>query len=188
MNARPAHTEAVPRAHFRRMLSGRMIATGIAALLLLAIMATSAAAAGPVRSKGGGFDFVAPAGLFCPFTLHWVADDTHMNVLTFPVQANGDQLTLRTGHAAGSSLTYVDTGASLVVPESYKLTQITHADGTMDWYIDGSVVIGTAPTDVGGPYLRLYKGNLHFFLDAQSDVLGYSFDGTYVDLCAALGS
>ena len=165
----------------------RVLAAGIAALVVLAALVAPVAAAGPVRSTGGGFDFTIPAGFVCPFPVRWVANDSNLNVATYPVQPNGDQLTRETGHPS-STLTNLDTGRTLVINESFGQEQITHANGTVDLWIDGTVIGAAFPTDFGGPYLRLFTGHLHWQLDAESNLLASSFDGAYTDLCAALAS
>ena len=171
----------------RKRPAVRVLAAGITALTVLAAVVAPAAAAGPVRSTGSGFDFTIPAGDVCPFAVQWVANDSNMNVATYPVQPNGDQLTRKTGTAT-DTLTNVDTGKTLVLSESPEQEWISHADGSVDLWVDGTIIGAAFPTDFGGPYLRLFTGHLHWQLDAEGDLLASSFDGTYTDLCAALAS
>jgi hypothetical protein len=63
---------------------------------------------------------------------------------------------------------------------------VFHADGSLDALIRGTIVAGYYPTDVGGPSMWLFRGNLHDVIDATFTATAHSFRGNATDLCAAL--
>jgi hypothetical protein len=166
----------------------RFVTVGAGTLLLLASFATPAAAAGPVHGTGGfTFDYTFGAGVMCPFDLHWVQDGSRQQALTFPVQSNGDQLTRFAG-LEWSTVTNVDTGATMVVGGGLRMDFIAHRDGTFEYFVDGTVVAGYVTTDAPGAGLWLFHGRLHDTIASDGfSTTSHSFEGGATDLCAALG-
>jgi len=164
------------------------VAVGAGTLLLLATIAAPAAAAGPEHGTGGfSYDLELPAGSVCPFALHWVEDGSRMQALTFPVQANGDQL-FRYSGPQWSTFTNLDSPGvpPLVVGGGLRLDLIFHANGTADVRVDGTVVVLYFETDAPGPSAWLLHGRTHDTLDAGFNTISHAFNGKAVDLCAAL--
>ena len=167
----------------------RFLAAGVSALLLVATLATPAAAGGPTHTKGWTtFDMTFDPGVLCTFPVRWVEDGSRMDVLTFPVQRNGDLVVIAYG-PQWSTVTDITSGASMIVGGPTLQTFVTHADKTLDVWIDGTVVVGYLyPTDSPGPSLSWALGHTHDTLDAGQNTVTHSFKGKVVDLCAALAA
>ena len=165
----------------------RFIAVGTCTLLLITTFASPAAAARPEHGTGGfSYDLTFDPGDLCPsFGVHWVEDGSRMQALTFPVQANGDQL-VRYAGPQWSTFTNLATHFSMVVGGGLRLDLVLHQNGTADVWVDGSVVVTYFKTDAPGPSAWLFHGNLHDTLDAGFNTISHSFKGKAVDLCAAL--
>jgi hypothetical protein len=128
---------------------------------------------------------VFPAGLSCPFPVEWAFESKNLQSKTFPVQANGDQLVRQTGHVM-TTVTNLDSGASLVVNTSDRQDFLFHADGTIDVTINGGALAAYYPTDLGGPAMYYFKGHLHDLVDSEFTLVSHQFSGRSTDLCAAL--
>jgi hypothetical protein len=160
------------------------LALGAALVLTLAI-APSVQAAGPDHSKVGTWSLTLDAGVVCDFAVQWDVDATNTNQLVFPVQADGDQV-VRSAGRGYATVTNLDTDESIVVMGGYRQDLVFHEDGTFDIYINGTVLAGYFPTDVGGPSMWWLKGHLHDEADSAFTAVGHDFVGNATDLCAAL--
>ena len=125
----------------------RFIAVGTCTLLLITTFASPAAAARPEHGTGGfSYDLTFDPGDLCPsFGVHWVEDGSRMQALTFPVQANGDQL-VRYAGPQWSTFTNLATHFSMVVGGGLRLDLVLHQNGTADVWVDGSVVVSLEET------------------------------------------
>ena len=157
----------------------------IAAACLVAMTASPALAAGPERTPLEGFSVIWPAGVLCEFEVEWdVAAGG--NQLVFPEQPNGDVVVRNVGRARGTVTNLDSPEMSVLVRGGYRQDLVFHADGTIDAIINGTVIAGYFPTDVGGPSQWLFRGHLHDELDATFTATAHSFRGNATDLCAAL--
>jgi hypothetical protein len=158
----------------------------IAAACLLAMTASPALAAKPEKSPLEGFTVTFPAGVLCDFSVEW-SIAAGGNQLVFPERRNGDVVVRSVGRARGT-VTNLDSGPELSVRFRGGIRQdlVFHADGTLDAIINGTVLAGYFPTDVGGPSMWLFRGHLHDRLDATFTATAHSFSGNATDLCAAL--
>jgi hypothetical protein len=157
----------------------------IAAACLVALTASPAAAAGPERTPLEGFTAIWPAGQLCEFSVQWdVAAGGHQ--LVFPEQPNGDVVFRSVGRARVTVTNLDSPQMSVFVRGGYRQDIVVHADGSIDAMINGTVLAGYYPTDVGGPSLWLFRGHLHDELDATFTATAHSFRGNATDLCAAL--
>ena len=154
------------------------------AVLGSALAIAPAAAAGPEKVPNGASTIVWDAGVLCPFEVEWDIPAVG-STLIFPVKANGDQLIRQIGPML-TTVTNLESGASIDLRGGIKLDLIFHADGSIDANISGAVLAGYFPTDLGGPSMWFYRGHLHDVLTADFTVLGHSFSGHATDLCAAL--
>jgi hypothetical protein len=157
----------------------------VVALAALAITVSTATAAGPDHSKVPGFTATFPAGEVCPFTTTWDAPETNVNQLVFPVDGNGDQLVRTTGHDV-TVVTNADTGASITLRGGFRQDLIFRADGTIDVWINGTVLAAAGVPDLGGPSMWWFRGHLHDVLDATFTRTAHTFTGNATDICAAL--
>jgi hypothetical protein len=157
----------------------------VVAFVALGIGVSTAAAAGPDHSKVPGFTATFPAGEVCPFTTTWDAPETNVNQLVFPVDANGDQLVRTSGHGV-TVVTNADTGASITLKGGFRQDLIFRADGTIDVWINGTVLAAAGVPDFGGPSMWWFRGHLHDVLDATFTRTAHSFTGNATDICAAL--
>ena len=166
----------------RRML--RTTISPILALALVGLAAVPAAAAGPERSDIGSFSVDFPAGVLCDFAVRWEFD-AGGHQLVFPVQPNGDQVVRSVGGVTGT-ITNLDGDRSFPIRGDARQDFVFHADGTIDVIINGTVVAGYFPTDVGGPSMWLFRGHLHDEVDGTFTATSHSVSGLATDLCAAL--
>jgi hypothetical protein len=157
----------------------------VVALATLAIALSTAAAAGPVHSKVSGFTATFPAGTVCSFTATWDVKETNVNQLVFPVDTNGDQVVRSAGHVV-TVVTNADTGSSITLSGGFRQDLIFRADGTIDVWINGSVLAAAGIPDFGGPSMWWFRGHLHDVLDATFTRTAHSFIGNAADICAAL--
>jgi hypothetical protein len=63
---------------------------------------------------------------------------------------------------------------------------IFHADGTVDVWINGTILAAYGLPDFGGPSMWWFKGHLHDTADATFTGTSHVFVGNATDLCAAL--
>ena len=157
----------------------------VVAFAALGIMVSTATAAGPDHSKVLGFAATFPAGTVCAFTVTWDPPENNVNQLVFPVDANGDQLVRTTGHDV-IVVTNADTGASITLRGGFRQDLIFRADGTIDVWINGTVLAAAGVPDLGGPSMWWFRGHLHDVLDATFTRTAHSFTGNATDICAAL--
>jgi hypothetical protein len=169
-------------------LRGRALRAGLAAGLLAVSLASPALAGGMpehIRTPGPA-PFVFPAGLSCPFDVEWAFETKGVQVTTFPVQENGDQLVRQTGNVT-ATVTNLENDRSITTNTSDRQDFLFHADGTMDVRINGRALAAYFPGDVGGPAMYLFIGHLDDTVTASDfTVLRHSFSGKAIDLCAAL--
>ncbi len=158
----------------------------LAGTVLAMLLAPAAQAAGPSHAKVGPYSYAFDAGVLCDFAITWDAVVTSDNQLVFPVQDNGDQLIRIVGREL-LVLTNVDSGASIQVNTGFRQDLTFHADGSLDVSIDGTIVAGYFPTDIGGPSWWFFKGHLNDAVDPTFTAVGHTFVGQATDLCAALG-
>ena len=156
----------------------------VLALAILGLAAVPAAAAGPDRSDIGAFTVDFPAGQVCDFAVRWEFD-AGGHLLVFPVQPNGDQVVRSVGAVTGT-ITNLDGDSSFAVRAGTRQDLVFHADGTIDAIINGIVIAGYFPTDVGGPSMWQFRGHLHDELDGTFTATSHSHSGLATDLCAAL--
>ncbi len=91
-----------------------------------------------------------PAGLLCDFEVEWdIAAGG--NQLVFPEQPNGDVVVRNVGRARGTVTNLDSPDMSVLVRGGYRQDLVFHADGTIDAIINGTVIAGYFPTDVGDP-------------------------------------
>jgi len=174
--------------HARAMTRQRMVSFGggLALSVVLGLAsAPIALATGPSHEKGGTSIQTFDAGIVCDFAVEWDSRVTTDNVMLFPVQTNGDQL-LRVSGRELLIVTNLDTDASVVLRGGYREDLLFHADGSIDVTINGTIVAGYFPTDLGGPSMWWYKGHLQDGLDDTFTLLEHAFVGSTTDLCAAL--
>jgi hypothetical protein len=152
---------------------------------LLTVAAGGAAAAGPQRFAFEPFVQTFVAGQVCEFRVRWDSDVLHANTLVFPVNRAGDQVIRSVGEIR-TRITNVDTGKSVTVGGGIRQDLVFHSDGTVNAIIDGTVVAGYFPTDLGGPAMWLFRGHLNDTLDSSFTLLRHQSSGTQQDLCAAL--
>jgi hypothetical protein len=157
----------------------------LAAAFLTALASSPVMAAGPVRTPLEGFTIPWPAGTLCQFAVEWdIAAGG--NQLVFPERPNGDVVFRSVGRALGTVTNLDSPEMSVLVRGGYRQDIVSHADGTYDAIINGTVIAGYFPTDVGGPSQWLFRGHLHDELDATFTATAHSFHGNATDLCAAL--
>jgi len=161
------------------------VSSFVVAFAALGISVSAAAAAGPDHSKASGFTATFPAGTVCPFTATWDVKETNANQLVFPVDANGDQLVRTAGHAI-TVVTNFDTGEWITLSGGVRQDLIFRADGTIDVWINGTVLAAAGVPDLGGPSMWWFRGHLHDVLDATFTRTAHSFTGNATDICAAL--
>lgn len=150
------------------------------------LSASAAAAAGPDHSKLDPLTVDLPAGLVCDFAVRWDFDGG-ANALVFPTRPNGDQLLRQAGLISSARITNLDAGRSVTIRGGGQLSFLTHSDGTLDVIGRGAVIVGYFSTDVGGPSMWLFRGNLHDSVDLSTfTVTKHTFAGSATDLCAAL--
>ncbi len=157
----------------------------VLAFAVLGAMVSTATAAGPDHSKVSASPGVFPAGTYCPFTVTWDVKPSTNNQLVFPVDASGDQLVRITGHD-NTVVTNADTGASITFKGGFRQDLIFHADGTVDVWINGTILAAYGIPDFGGPSMWWFKGHLHDTADATFTGTSHAFVGNATDLCAAL--
>jgi hypothetical protein len=151
----------------------------------LGIGVSTAAAGGPDHSKVPGFTATFPAGEVCRFTTTWDVAETNVNQLVFPVDSNGDQLVRTSGHGL-TVVTNAATGRSITLSGGFRQDLIFRADGTIDVWINGTVLAAAGVADLGGPSMWWFRGHLHDVLDATFTRTAHSFKGNATDICAAL--
>jgi hypothetical protein len=157
----------------------------VVAFAALAIAVQAVTAAGPEHTKVSGFTLTFPAGTVCQFTATWDVQETNVNQLVFPVDANGDQLVRAAGHVI-TVVTNADTSASITLSGGFRQDLIFRADGTIDVWINGTVLAAAGVPDLGGPSMWWFRGHLHDVLDATFTRTAHSFVGNATDICAAL--
>ena len=157
----------------------------VVAFVALGIGVSTVAAAGPGHSKVPGFTARFEAGDVCPFTTTWDVLETNANQLVFPVDANGDQRVRTAGHGV-TVVTNAATGASITLRGGLRQDLIFRADGTIDVWINGTVLAAAGVADFGGPSMWWFRGHLHDVLDATFTRTAHSFTGNATDICAAL--
>jgi hypothetical protein len=163
----------------------RVARAALVAAAALSLVVPTAQAAGPDHSKIGTVSLTFDAGVLCDFAVQWDIDATNTNQLVFPVQADGDQV-VRSAGRGYVTVTNLDTDESLVLKGGYRQDLVFHEDGTIDAFINGTILAGYFPTDVGGPSMWWFKGHLHDALDATFTAVEHFFVGNATDLCAAL--
>jgi len=169
----------------RTRMTRLVLALGLVAAMVAAVAPSAALAAGPAHQKLAPGTQSFDAGVLCDFAVTWDLKGTNDNELDFPVQANGDQLIRLTGREL-LTVTNVDSGASVLLRGGYREDVLFHADGSIDVTINGTIVAGYFPTDLGGPAMWWFKGHLQDGLDSTFTTLSHAFVGNATDLCSAL--
>ena len=162
-----------------------------AALGLILLLAAPAAARGKpeiIRLEPGVLDEDFLAGT-CDFRAELVDSSTNSKLLLFPPEEDGSQLLRSTGGYA-STLTNLDTGASIELKYYSKIDFDIQADGTQIVTSGGVVFAYIFEGDdlsAFDPGLYLITGSYRAHLDANGFALGpEQVKGKVVDLCAAI--
>jgi hypothetical protein len=147
--------------------------------------AGGALAAAPERFTFEPFVQSFTAGQVCEFRVRWDSDVIHATTIVFPVNRAGDQVVRSVGEIR-TTITNVDSGKSVTVGGGIRQDLVFHSDGTINAIIDGTVVAGYFPTDLGGPAMWLFRGHMNDTLDSSFTLSRHEFHGIQQDLCAVL--
>ena len=131
-------------------------------------------------------DFLAGT---CDFRVELVDSSTNGKVMLFPMAEDGSQLIRSTGGYV-STLTNLDTGASMEIHYYSKIDFDVQADGTQHIRSSGSVFVYVYEGDVLSafdPGLYLVTGSMRSVVGPDGFALGpEQVRGKVLDLCAAL--
>ena len=89
-------------------------------------------------------------------------------------------------HTGVVRVTNFDTGEWITLSGGVRQDLIFRADGTIDVWINGTVLAAAGVPDLGGPSMWWFRGHLHDVLDATFTRTAHSFTGNATDICAAL--
>jgi hypothetical protein len=163
-----------------------VLAAAVGGMLALSFAAPAFAGGKPEHTRIPVPDpAVFPAGLSCEFTVEWRFASQNLQLTTFPVQPDGDQVVRQTGHQV-TTITNLDNGRSMTVNTTNRQDFVNHPDGSIDVFIDGRVVAAYFPTDVGGAGMFVFNGHLHDVLDPGFTLVDHHMSGHVLDVCAAL--
>ena len=162
-----------------------------AALGLVLTLAAPAAAKGKpeiIRLEPTVLDEAFLAGT-CDFRAELVDTSTNGKVMLFPMAEDGSQLIRSTGGYV-STLTNLDTGASMEIHYYSKIDFDVQADGTQRIHSSGSVFVYVYEGDVLSvfdPGLYLVTGSMRSVAGPDGFALApEQVRGKVLDLCAAL--
>ena len=163
----------------------------VAALGLVLVVAAPAAAGGRpeiIRLEPTILDEDFFAGT-CDFRMELVDQSTNSKLLVFPPESDGSQLTRSTGGYV-STVTNLDTGASITVGYYAKIDFDAQADGSQVIQTSGAVLVYVWEGDdlsVFDPGLYLVTGSIHSIVGPDGFALEPErVKGKIVDLCDAL--
>ena len=168
-------------------ITARIGIVTVGALLASLLASGTVSAAAPIISKVQSWTLVIPAGVNCDFAVEWdVTAGNTTNQIVFE-RSNGDILIRQAGRQL-VTVTNLDTEESITLRGGFRTDFLLHPDGTADFTLAGTVLVGFFPTDVGGPGQLFIRGLARITGDADFNFFSFDLSGRSTDVCAALSA